>query len=333
VTLPAGPGEPPYYWLERGGRLVSRYPVATAALAMVPLLPAIAFGMQPSFWLEQYAAAFLAATMIAFFFAATRDAAASAVFVLCTAVVPVLGHSLWQHTGAALSLAAGVWALLSLEGRKRALIVGLGAGLAVACRPVDAILAAGLLFTLLARERRWPWAALTSAAPVALVAVYNAAIFGSPFSTGYGAEQYSWMHRGLDVAEGITGILFSPARGLLVYSPVLILGAIGLWRGFRILFFSVVAFTLVMGCWWSWHGGFSPGPRMLSDTLPFLALGLPAGFKSVRKEVTIALIVASLVPNLVLSYVPPPPRAVQLNWLRSEGTWTLDSYAPIAYLR
>ena len=350
LTMRAGPEAPPYYWIKRGDRLVSRYPVATAVLATAPLAPFILAGVRPSRFTEEAAAAVLAAAMVAFLYAAMRRltsergaALACAVFVFGTGVVPLLGHSLWQHTGAALCFAVAAWALLSLHGNARAAVAGFAAGAAVACRHVDAILAAGFLLALAAEDRDWPKAFAAAALPVALAAAYNVAMFASPFATGYGAEAAGgWMRTWYDILEGETGILFSPARGLLVYSPVLLLAIAALLRppdgvlcprGLRVIGWTVLAYTAVMGCWWSWHGGFAPGPRMLSDALPFLALGLAAATRTLktplRRAAAAALVALSLAPNLVESYVPAPPRAVQLNWMRAQGTWAPESY-PLA---
>ncbi len=99
--------------------------------------------------------------------------------------------------------------------------------------------------------------------------------YGSLWETGYLAEESfsgPW-------AFGVFGLLLGPARGLLWYSPVLLLaipGARALWRRQRwlvglILGVSVV-YVLLYGKWFMWHGGFSWGPRFLVALMPMLAL-------------------------------------------------------------
>jgi len=70
-----------------------------------------------------------------------------------------------------------------------------------------------------------------------------------------------------------------PARGLIWYSPILLLaifGAVWFWRRERLVFiFSlamVVLYVLLYGKWYMWHGGYSWGPRFLVPIVPFLAL-------------------------------------------------------------
>lgn len=70
----------------------------------------------------------------------------------------------------------------------------------------------------------------------------------------------------------------SPSRGLLVYSPVLAFSLVGLGLALRhpgvltprSLSVAVVASLFLMGKYSVWWGGWSFGPRLLSDYLPAL---------------------------------------------------------------
>ena len=103
-------------------------------------------------------------------------------------------------------------------------------------------------------------------------------VFGSPLATGYGLEaQEGWT---TPLHEGLPGLLVSPARGLLLHAPILLLGAGALLPGSRapgwllppVLGF--VLFTVLMGRWWCWSGGYAAGNRMLSDGVPILSLAM-----------------------------------------------------------
>ena len=45
------------------------------------------------------------------------------------------------------------------------------------------------------------------------------------------------------------------------------------------------------------------------------------------------LLALSMVPNLLLTYVPPSARTRALVFDRSDADWALSAYAPLAYLR
>jgi hypothetical protein len=87
----------------------------------------------------------------------------------------------------------------------------------------------------------------------------------------------------------LAGILFSPARGLLVYVPVVLVPlflAARHWpqlphRKLATLAVAEIASTLVtVACWRVWWGGWSYGPRLLVETVPWFALLTILGIKA-----------------------------------------------------
>lgn len=143
------------------------------------------------------------------------------------------------------------------------------------------------------------WSA--AALPVAiLLAWFNAARFGSIFSSGYAiAVNQTLLQRFHNPLTGLSGLLFSPGKGLLLYSPIVIAGVL-LWPRFHrdnprlSLFAALMVLTrLVFAASYNdWHGGFSMGPRFLVSLVPFLLLPLEPWIKSVvdrpsRKELTV----------------------------------------------
>lgn len=171
----------------------------------------------------------------------------------------------------------GVWAAL-----------GAGFGLALACgvNPVYFALAAVVaLLILLWQQPTKSWRPVSRqlliyALPVVIMAatlfLYNYLRFGSILETGYhfrtGGEGFN-----TPLWWGALGLTISPARGLLWYSPPVIL-AIFSWPSFHrrqrrlswllmvIVLFHIVAF----GMWWSWWGGYGWGPRFLLPIVPLL---------------------------------------------------------------
>jgi hypothetical protein len=121
-----------------------------------------------------------------------------------------------------------------------------------------------------------------AAAVLLLIGWYNWVRFGDPLSTGYPlATDYSVI--GGSPLNAVAGLLFSPGRSILLYSPILIAALAGLpllWRRYRALTAAVVAIVVVnLGFYAAfpqigWWGGWNWGPRYFVPMTPFLILPL-----------------------------------------------------------
>jgi len=306
--------EPPFA-REEGAHRVSIYPVLSAVLAA----PVFALA-RAVFVLDETGTAYAGKTAASLFSALaaavlylamarrhpTRDAAwAAAVFALGTSVWAT-SQALWQHPAAVLGLSLAVLFWLRADDGEVAWAARAGLPLAVvlAARPADVALVAvlGLSFAV-----RWPRQAprllLWAVPPLAFVLAYQWLYFGSPFRHGFsgtlGRFSEPW-------GQGQLGLLLSPAKGLLVFTPVAAVAAIGLLRAFArgekalagTLGLGVLAHLLLMGRWTEWHGGECWGPRMMTDALPLLFLFLPEGFGITRFLGTVLALVSIAVQVL-----------------------------------
>ena len=211
-------------------------------------------------------------------------------FGLGSCAWPVSSQALWQHPASTFCLSLGAWLLLCNPDRLRAAAwCGTAFGLAVLCRPTSAVVVVCAGAYLLWVDRRRFAAYVLGGMPLLVIlAAYNAYYFGSPFIFGQavaskiialgatGSEslwQTSWR-------ESLPGILISPSRGLVWFSPVLALGlisAVKVWKDPRFrplipLQAAVVVTMLVAGKWFDWIGGATWGYRPIVDIAPFLAL-------------------------------------------------------------
>ena len=129
--------------------------------------------------------------------------------------------------------------------------------------------------------------------PLAAMAIalttYNWARFGHPFSTGYHFDAgEGWT---TPLWQGLWGLLLSPYRGLVWYTP-LSLAAVLAWRSFwrehraeaGLVAGLTVVLVILYSLWWMWWGGFAWGPRFLVPLCPFLALTLTPWWARLKAE-------------------------------------------------
>ncbi len=173
------------------------------------------------------------------------------------------------------------------------LAAGVALGLAAACRPL-LVLFPICGATGLALHRRVRNALLLSAGAGAVIAslgVYNLVVFGNVLggliqleSPAVHAQAHAVGSAFSDsMAGGLAGILFSPNRGLLVFTPLVLLavpGAVRLWRLDRLTRWTVIVPTCLFLLGWAkysvWWGGHSYGPRYASDIVVPLAVAAAA---------------------------------------------------------
>jgi hypothetical protein len=132
----------------------------------------------------------------------------------------------------------------------------------------------------------------------------------------------------------LLAILLSPFRGLFYYSPVLILGVIGLVWMIRAPQFrrdgilaaamtvSLLLFNMSFGGWW---GGFAAGPRYLIPALPFLVMPIALVYQRFRRTTT-ALLALSVVVYFIVTAVDgqPPSGGGGFATVPGRAQWTYN---------
>ncbi|MGH7264705.1 MAG: hypothetical protein ACREMB_07595 [Candidatus Rokuibacteriota bacterium] len=342
--------EPTPYWVQRvGGHYVSSYPILPALLAVpVYLVPVVLFGDES--WsllnlLAKVSASLFAALSVTLVYLAARrvaperhgpgaPVAVALIYAFGTSTWSVASQGLWGHGPAQLFMAAAIYAALrgAVDGRFFA-ASGLAAGLMVASRPTTILVAAALLAYGLRRDLPSGIRGVVGfGAATAPVVLYNVRYFGS-LQGGYGhvialqetihGVAGAWS---TPLGEGLLGLLLSPSRGLLVYSPILALAVVGvvssvaLPRGHLLhyLALGLGASLLVLGKYSVWWAGHSFGPRLLGDFLPALAVFfVPIWGRLTRRRAGRALVLVlfavSVAVQLVGAFYYPSPREVDWN--------------------
>ncbi len=170
-------------------------------------------------------------------------------------------------------------------GLRHVVIAGLAAGLAVLTRANNLFLlpifGVYLLYTVHSlRSPRNVWLpvvvfTLSVGYVGILLMFYNDIRAGDPFQTGYDLTLFS-----PNVLLGLYKLLFSPLRGLFIYSPILLLSLPGWWLFRKThsaeawLFIGLIGFTLALFSAWSSGEGLSWGSRFLVPLVPFFAIAL-----------------------------------------------------------
>jgi hypothetical protein len=208
------------------------------------------------------------------------------VFAFGTSAWSTASRSLWQHGPVMLCLA--VAAYLALRSRKEprfAAWMGIPLGIAYWMRPTAAIAIAVLtLWVLVCRRRQLPGYLLLLGAPLVALAGFSEVTFGALLPPYYSASNLAEFTHWPGMAP--LGELVSPSRGLFVFAPVTLMALVGVVlavRHRRLDGLGVALMAIILVHWWTvasftpWFGGYSYGPRYMTDVLPVLVvLALPA---------------------------------------------------------
>jgi len=306
------------------GRLVSRYPVAPA-LMVLPLMGsqiALLDWRQPGWdrhpgrarqvcrrmakWWVSVLLALAAVTLHRFLLGLGLERGA-----LPAAVAAFLGSDLWTHASQALwqhgPAAVALIAALALlhpapVSRWRLVLAGIATTLLFAARLLDSVLAAAIVaWVVRSQPRRLTWFLPAPIVGAGLLLGYNFWYFGSIIGGQAQLEQLHPRLHGVDgawsgsLAEGAAGTLFSPNRGLLIFSPwvAVALGVavvpavarrIASQGPLAWLLAALVPYFLLLSKYSVWWGGHCFGARYWTDVIPLFAIVLAFGFEWMHRR-------------------------------------------------
>jgi hypothetical protein len=286
------------YWIKpsANGRSASQYPIVAPLMAAPLYLPAALWvrargeTYERMSWagelLEKLAASAIAAVAVGWMFLLLRrrlgrcDAfLLTLVFAFATGTWSTSSQALWQHGPAELFVVGTLWFLTGDLTRGNLLAAGSFAGLMAANRPPDLLLAAAFgIYVVLRVRSRAGWFAAAAAGPMLLALAYNLILFHHP-AGGYAhhlsADKAFFSY---PLLTGMAGLLVSPGRGLLVYSPFFVFLPLLFRRTLadpdtRVLTLCLTAGVLLQLALYGttdWRAGTSYGCRFLTDVLPIL---------------------------------------------------------------
>ena len=200
------------------------------------------------------------------------------IFAYCTSVWSTASRALWGHTSSILMLSIALYALLrSREKDKWLLVAGIAIAYAYVVRPTNSLavifFSAYVLFTYPKRIHVYVAGVVLVFVPFVL---YNYHTYHHLLSPYYNPNL---LKVGRNIrSEALIGILFSPARGLFIFSPVLLFSLAGafiafLKKKFTLLDAAILLILLshyyVIASITTPYAGFSFGPRYFCDMMPF----------------------------------------------------------------
>jgi hypothetical protein len=202
------------------------------------------------------------------------------IFAFGTSAFSTASRVMWQHGPSLFAVAATIyWITRPSQTRASAAVLGFSVAASYLFRPTNSLTVIGASIWMLWKVRRWLLPYGVGASIVAVpFCLYNWMTYQSPLPPYYasGRLQIDGPH----FREALLGNLISPARGLFVFSPILILSFWGIARkivGRRLRAEEGIFATIPVLHWMAvssfphWWGGDCFGPRFFTDVLPYLA--------------------------------------------------------------
>ena len=320
--------EPTTYWMvrTRQHQLASLYPVVTPLLVAPLYVPAVIW-LDAHGWeqprvdrvaelMEKVSASLLASlASVLMFLLLRRDGnrwslPLAAAFAFGTNTWMTSSQALWQHGTGELLIVLALLLVVAPASPVRTAALGAVCVLMAANRPPDALIAgAFVLFTVWSRRRNALWLLAGAAVPLAALLYYDLNFIGH-VAGGYAlgkAPNEIFFRRDW---SGVAGLLVSPTRGLLVFTPFLIFVPVGLIqrlrtprsRGLAVALSLAAAAQLLIYSQTDWRAGVSWGPRYLTDLLPILVWMLapaPLVLRPVARGLLILAMAASVVVQII----------------------------------
>jgi hypothetical protein len=316
-------------WLSQIFHLPEGYMAGAFALLLPPLYTAVTTAL---------------VVLLAFRLGSDRQGAyiAALSYAFCT-ISSAYAREFYPEPLIAVLVILSVYLIFGKSDRSK-IIGSFTAGLAILAKPSTIVLGP-LLSVYLFLKKQPPTIAIAPLISTGVFAgiygVYNFVRFGNPMSFGQ-----SWMTTaaneilaapvsakdGNHLTEGLLGMIISPGRGIIWYSPCVLLGFVGFFYAYKsklyesllIIGFSLVFLVINSGAWWT--GAWSWGPRYLLPTFPLL-LSLAA---LVTKRWRLALITLATIgflvnaPNLVSFYTRYYIEAGEQQVSIQDTLWSFD---------
>lgn len=298
----------PYFFIEQNGHNLSFFPIVTPILVtplyIIPyiILKLISYPIDmfnPGFVLlvlmmEKLSAATIVSFSGVFVFLSLKELInrkiawiGTFIFAFATNTWAIGSQALWQHGMVELLLSMMIYLVIineKKESTKNIIYLGILSGLFIFNRPPDSVLLLPIFYYIYSNKLKIPSYFSFMFIVSAPFLLYNFYFFDNLLG-GYN-HNLEILTFSSNTLINFIGLLFSPNRGLFIYTPLLILSLFGYLnivkirskrlRNFLFLFgFSILLNILVYSTFDThWWAGFSYGPRFLTGMLPILIIFL-----------------------------------------------------------
>ena len=200
------------------------------------------------------------------------------VFAFCTSTWSVASRGLWSHGPTILSLSAALFFLV--KARRQPWIVqfaGIPLAFSYIARPTNIISILILsIFVFLKYRKHFALYVIWAMTILVPFVMFNYSVYHAAISPYYRAGRIGYHPLFL---EALVGNLISPARGLFVFTPLLLFFLYGVYlkkrdKEFELLdaalLFIILLHWIASSAFHPWQGGHTFGPRYMSDMIPYM---------------------------------------------------------------
>ncbi|MHC4269738.1 MAG: hypothetical protein ACYSWS_01165 [Planctomycetota bacterium] len=170
--------------------------------------------------------------------------------------------------------------------------------------------------------------------PVGFLLFYNFYYTGTIVSGGYGTDISEWS---TPLYIGLAGLTFAPSRGLFFYTPAVVIAVYGIVKFIshfktisqpqrHVLLAGILGtiFTIILYAkWYKWVGGYSYGPRFLTETMPIVCLFFGIGYKHLTSKWSQRLAAMLVYLSIAINFV---------GVFADDGAWHTRHYEGPHYL-
>jgi len=201
---------------------------------------------------------------------------------LGTTLINTLGSALWSFDFEIIFILFALREIINSEkgNKPKMVLIAIYLTMAWVCRPSALSLIAVVGLWMLIKHSKFIWKYILGSALILIpFFIFAYCSEGRVIPVYYDPFYWKKEFLGIYYFTVLKWLLFSPMRGLFVFTPALIIAFIGFLKSslrkntlYKLLFFHFIIQTLMLISQMDWFGGWCYGPRLYSDIIPSLII-------------------------------------------------------------